>query len=75
MNITKADVTSMIDDTVRILTIIAIIHFMSYAIDNKEDLLCERILKEMLYTTIGIILFHSFIKKIKHMPLLPNLFK
>lgn len=64
LKMTKFESSLMWDDIVKILTILIVYHILSYMIDDKGDFFGEDILKLMLYTTTGIIVYHLIIKKI-----------
>lgn len=60
------DIHSLMYDIGFVLTLILVHHFLSYAIDGKENssLFDSKTLKLSLYSIIGVILFHLIIKKI-----------
>lgn len=51
------------EDIVKYISIILIIHFLLYAVDERVQLFDEFIVKLLIYVTIGLITYHMIIKK------------
>lgn len=62
--VTKCDVSDIIVETIRFLSHIFLLHLISYSIEGNESLISSSILKTMLFTTIAIILYNIFVKKL-----------
>jgi len=60
---TENEAISMTTDLVKFLTLIIVVHLLSYAIDNDDQLFSEKILKKLLYVTLGIIIYNLIVKK------------
>lgn len=63
--LSKTEVSSLVNDTLKILTMIVVYNILTYAIDNNSELFDENTLKLMLYLTIGIIIYHVVITRIR----------
>jgi hypothetical protein len=59
----KEEVSNMWNDVIKFLSIGIIIHLLLYAVDDYCDLFSEMTLKLLLYLTLGLIIYHSIIKK------------
>ena len=62
--VSKKEITKMIIDISKLITIIIVIQLARYTIDNSNTLFDEKTLKITLYIAIGLIIFNLFIKKI-----------
>ena len=51
------------EDIVKYVSIILIVHFLLYAVDERAQLFDEFIIKLLIYVTIGLITYHMVIKK------------
>ena len=58
------DVTIMMDDIMKALTLAVVVHILSYSLDDKDNIFDEKSLKKFLYIIISMILYNLFIRKI-----------
>lgn len=64
MNYFNMNTRYLIYDITRILTILIIIHILTYFIDGHIDFFDEKTLKLLLFTSLGICVYHFIIKNI-----------
>ncbi len=64
IKINREDINNIIVDVTRILTQLMIVHFLTYVIERDAQLFDDKILKNMLYITLGVIFFYIFTKNI-----------
>lgn len=63
LNIPESDIHNMVIDITKIMTILLTVHLLIYSIDNTGQLFDTPTLKLLLYSIIGIIIYHSAIKR------------
>ena len=63
LDISRNDINEFATDFFKTATIILIVHILSSTIDNKGDLLNEKVLKKLLYSVIAMVFYSVFIKK------------
>jgi len=63
INLNKAEASNMWSDITKFLTVAIIIHLLLYAVDDYGELFDETVLKLLLYTTMGLVIYHLIIKK------------
>lgn len=61
---TKKEVSDMMDDIAKFLTIAFVIHILMFAVEDNGDLLSEFALKIFLYIAIALFIYHLIVKKI-----------
>lgn len=64
MKTNRSTVQKIIKDASRMVTILFIVHILTFGIDGDENLLNEIFMRNLLYTLIGVIVFHIVIRKI-----------
>lgn len=57
-------INSMMDDIVKFITIIIVVHLLSFLVDKEGGFFDEKTLKLLLYVTIALCIHHIVIKKI-----------
>ena len=62
--ITTDEINDTILDTLKVLTILLVVHLLTVSIDSQGELLSLDAVKLMLYSTIGVISYHLGVKKI-----------
>lgn len=60
----KKEVSDMVDDIAKFLTVAFVIHILLFAVDDNDDLLSEFALKIFLYIAIALFVYHLIVKKI-----------
>ncbi len=60
----KKEVSDMVDDIAKFLTVAFVIHILLFAVDDNDDLLSEFALKIFLYIAIALFVYHLVVKKI-----------
>lgn len=64
LGITKDEAHNMLNDIVKMITMILVVHFLSYSIDNQGTFLDIKIVKLLLYVTISMVIFNLVIKRV-----------
>lgn len=64
--LSKSETSLMINDILKILTVIIIYNLMICIIDNEGDFLDENTLKLMLYITVGMIIYYVVVSRAKN---------
>lgn len=54
---------NMWEDIVKYVSIIFIVHFLLYTIDDRGQLFDEFVVKLLIYVTIGLVIYHMIIKQ------------
>jgi len=63
-NISKCDISDIINETSRFLFHITLIHVVTYIIDGNDQLLGPQLFKTLFITALAILLYHVIFKKI-----------
>lgn len=62
----------MWSDIIRFITVAVIIHLLFYVVDDYGNFMNESILKILLYTTLGLLVYHLIINKLINRYLFPT---
>jgi dolichol kinase len=63
-NITKCDLSDIVNESSRFIFHITLVHIITYIIDGKEELMGLQLMKTLVVTAIAITLYHIILKKI-----------
>ena len=72
INLNPAEAKFMWSDIIRFITVATIIHLLFYVVDDYGNFMNESILKILLYTTLGFLVYHLIINKLINRYLFPE---
>ena len=72
LNITKNEAEDMLNDVIKMITQIIVVHFLAYAIDNQGTFLDMKTVKLLLYGIISMIIYNLLTKRLFKPPQKPN---
>ena len=64
LDISKMEAENMLNDIVKMITQILVVHFLTYSIDNQGSFMDIKIVKILLYATISMIIYNLFTKRL-----------
>lgn len=62
--ITEEDIDDIFKDSVRFVSHITLLHFISVGIEGNDELFSGKLLRTLIYTVLAITIYHLLIKKI-----------
>ena len=64
LDINKNEAQDMLDDVVKMMTQILVIHFLVYAVDNQGTFLDMKTVKLLLYGIIAMVIYNLLTKRL-----------
>lgn len=64
LDITKKEAIVLTDNVLKVLTLVVIVHLLSYAIDGDENLFSEKMIRRFLYVVIAMVIYTLIIRPV-----------
>jgi hypothetical protein len=64
LGITKEEAENMLNDIVKMITQILVVHFLTYSIDNQGTFMDMKTVKILLYATLSMVIYNLITKRL-----------